>query len=107
MCEKNFVFSLFKNSLIRVFAKGDMELTAVSKTTSLPQTKTVKNGAGVWLYYDGLDISTGTFTGITHDNTYKKRGMGKTLPLIEKYEVDVLGNVRKVAVPEKRQIFGH
>lgn len=105
MREENFVFSLFKNSLIRVYGKGEIKLSATNQKTSLAPTKTVRGTEGVWLYFDGLDIGTGAFTGITHDNAYEKRGLGKTLPRIEKYEVDVLGNVRPVTLPEKRQRF--
>ena len=55
-------------------------------------------------FIKGMDISRGALEAITHDNTYKHRSIGKTMMRIEKYEVDVLGNVRKVGT-EKRQSF--
>jgi len=104
MDDENFVFSLYKNDLIKVYSKKDIELKVVNDKSTLPQTKTVSGSEGLFLYFDGLDISTATFSGITHDNTYKKRGIGKTSLKIEKYEVDVLGNIRKIQ-SEKRQKF--
>jgi CRISPR-associated endonuclease Csn1 len=65
---------------------------------------TVSGEDGLFLYYKGLDVSTAVLNGVTHDNTYKHRSIGKTMMRIEKYEVDVLGNVRKVGT-EKRQSF--
>ena len=43
-----------------------------------------------------MDVSSVVLKGITHENTYEFRSIGKTMLSIEKYEVDVLGNVRKV-----------
>lgn len=104
MDDANFVFSLYKNDLIKVYSKKDIELKVVNDKSTLPQAKTVSGGEGLFLYFDGLDISTASFSGITHDNTYKKRSIGKTSLKIEKYEVDVLGNIRKVQ-SEKRKKF--
>ena len=53
-----------------------------------------------------MDISTAVLSGITHDNTYKFRSIGKTMQSIEKYEVDVLGNVRKIE-KEDRKDYSH
>lgn len=53
-----------------------------------------------------MGISTGTITVINHDETYTIPSLGlKTLLSIEKYQVDILGNVSKVTIPEKRMRF--
>lgn len=56
------------------------------------------------MYYTGFDIGPAVGSGITHDNTYKYRSIGKTMKSIEKYQVDVLGNYYKVG-KEKRMPF--
>lgn len=104
MSEENFVFSLYKNDLIRVYSKKDISLNVVNKKGDLPAKMTVSGDEGVFLYYKGMDIAVATLNGITHDNTYEHRSIGKTMKRIEKYEVDVLGNVRKID-KEKRRDF--
>lgn len=106
MDDKYFVFSVRKNDLLKITSSQKFDLINNLKESTLPEVLSFSAASGVFLYYDGLDISTSTFAGITHDNTYRKRGMGKTLLKIEKYEVDVLGNIRKVE-KEKRQTFKH
>ena len=51
-----------------------------------------------------MNVHTAVLQGITHDNTYEYSSIGKTMQLIEKYEVDVLGNVHKVE-KEKRMDY--
>ena len=58
------------------------------------------------VYYVKASISTASITVTTHDRKYEKDSLGiKTLLLLEKYEVDPLGNYHKVQLPEKRQQF--
>ena len=102
MDDKDFVFSLYSNDLIRITAKKDIKFTIVNKDSTLP---TNKYGNKMLLYYTGADISTASINGITDDNSYKFRGCGiKSLLNIEKYTVDPLGNVCKVN-KEKRMYF--
>ena len=101
MDDKDFVFSLYPNDLIRIVSKQDMELGKVNPKSDLPDRLVVPRGDGVFLYYKGFDRSAVSIAGITHDNTYKHRSIGKTMQLIEKYDVDMLGNVHKVG-KEKR-----
>ncbi|MEG0179713.1 MAG: hypothetical protein RR654_09190, partial [Oscillospiraceae bacterium] len=50
-------------------------------------------------------IATGSIAIFTHDHTYEKRGMGiKTVPNIQKCQVDLLGNISFVK-RETRQYF--
>ncbi|MBQ2712725.1 MAG: type II CRISPR RNA-guided endonuclease Cas9 [Clostridia bacterium] len=105
MKEENFCFSLYPKDLIRVKSKRGVPLSRVSKKGFLPDSKEVDCEQGVFLYYTGLDIARAAIEGITHDNTYKCRTIGKTVQKIEKYERDVLGN-RRLIEGEKRKGFG-
>ena len=102
--EESFVFSLYPNDLIRIYSKKDISLNAANKKSSLSPKLTVDGQKGVFLYYKGMDVSTAFISGITHDNTYMHRSIGKTMQRIEKYEVDVLGRVTKIK-KEKRTNF--
>ena len=102
MKEENFVFSLYPNDLIRIKSKKEMKFNLVNKESTLAPHYQSKDA---YVYYKGSDISTAAITAITHDNTYKLRGLGvKTLLAIEKYQVDVLGNIIKIG-REKRMRF--
>ena len=78
----------------------------MNEKSELPKTAKIPPMKGVFLYYSGMDVSSAVLSGITHDNSYKLRSIGKTMKLIEKYEVDVLGNVRKIE-KEKRMDYSH
>ena len=79
-----------------------MKFNLVNKESTLAPHYQSKDA---YVYYKGSDISTAAITAITHDNTYKLRGLGvKTLLAIEKYQVDVLGNIIKIG-REKRMRF--
>ena len=102
MDDKDFVFSLYSNDLIRITAKKDMKFSLVNKDSTLPSNK-FSNGELV--YYITADISTASITVETQDGAYAFKGCGiKTLTNIEKYTVDPLGNVNKVK-KEKRMYF--
>ncbi len=103
MCEDNFVFSLYPGDLIHVQAKKPINLKVRSKeATGEPELLRKE-----WMvYYVKASISTASITVTTHDRKYEKDSLGiKTLLLLEKYEVDPLGNYHKVQLPEKRQQF--
>ena len=104
MNDEDFVFSLYPNDLIRICSSKDISFNKVNKKSNLPEKMTASRGEGVFLYYKGMDVSTAVLKGITHDNTYEYRSIGKTMQLIEKYEVDVLGNIHKVE-REKRMDY--
>lgn len=102
MDDKNFVFSLYPNDLIKVTSKKDMKFSLVRNESTLPKEHTTKTE---YVYYKKTSISTGSITVINHDKTYLINSLGvKTLLSIEKYEVDVLGNINKVN-KEKRMGF--
>lgn len=102
MRDEDFVFSLYPNDLIKITHRSSIKLAVCQKDSSLAPTKEVQSGL---FYYTGADISTGAISAITHDNTYKIRGLGiKTLECLEKYTVDVLGEYHPVK-KEIRQSF--
>lgn len=102
MDDNDFVFSLYSNDLIRITSKKDMKFEVSNKNSTLPSKKYDNE---ILVYYRGADISTASISGITHDDAYKFKGCGvKTLIKLEKYTVDVLGNVHKVK-KEKRMYF--
>lgn len=102
MDDKDFVFSLYPNDLIKVEAKKNMVFSVAQKGSSL-QPKIERNN--ILLYYSNAGISTASITVKTHDAAYEIGNLGvKTLKSIEKYTVDPLGNVHKVG-KEKRMRF--
>lgn len=101
MNDKDFIFSLYPGDLIRVEHKSQIVLKSTQKNS-----KDTKVGKEFFLYYKSANISNGAIDASYHDQSYEKEGLGiKTLQLLEKYEVDVLGNYHKVRLPEKRQAF--
>lgn len=104
MTDDDFVFSLYPNDLIRIYSKKMIGLNVTNKKSDLQSKITVEGNSGLFLYYKGLDVSTAFLKGITHDNTYEIRSIGKTMQRIEKYDVDVLGNVTMIK-KEKRTDF--
>ncbi len=106
MKEEDFLFSLYPRDLIKIKHKTGLELTRIADENSRSKLpKKIKNNE-FFLYYVKMGISTGTITVINHDETYTIPSLGlKTLLSIEKYQVDILGNVSKVTIPEKRMRF--
>lgn len=102
MREEDFVFSLYRNDLIRVTHKKGVKLSKAQKDSDLPDSMTETS---ILLYYTGASISTGAISVCTHDNSYKQDSLGfKTLEKVEKYSVDVLGHTAPVK-HEIRQPF--
>ena len=102
MKDEDFLFSLYPNDLIRVRHKKGLKLKKAQKESDLPDSYEVKEEL---LYYTGVNIHTAAMDACNHENSYLLSGCGvKTLEALEKYEVDVLGNVHTVK-KEKRQTF--
>ncbi len=102
MEEKSFIFSLYPNDLIHVIHKKGIILTKTNKENTGSATMEAKD---FFLYYKGMNISTGAIGLINHDNSYEVKGLGvKTLEKFEKYYVDVLGTYHKID-KEKRVGF--
>lgn len=100
--DSSFIFSLYPNDLIKIIPSNNkIKLLLNNKNSTLDKEIMVEE---VFLYYTGFDISVSVASGITHDDSYKYRSIGKTMKAIEKYQVDVLGNYHKIG-KEKRMPF--
>lgn len=94
MDDKDFVFSLYPNDLIKVTSKKEMKMSLVNNDSTLAKNISSKE---FMFYYKKASISTASITVINHDNTYTIPSLGvKGLLSIEKYQVDVLGKITKV-----------
>jgi len=94
MQEEDFVFSLYPNDLILIKDKKPIQLKCNNKDSKLDAERTTR--ADELLYYRGCDIASAGVNGCSHDNAYYYRTGLKLLHSIEKYQVDMLGNVYKV-----------
>lgn len=102
MDDSDFLFSLYPGDLIRIQSKKGITLNISKGGTG--EAKILRKDA--LFYYCGTDIGSGNISIETHDRQYSQPGLGfKTLLLVEKYQVDVLGNYYKVTSPEKRMPF--
>jgi len=95
MDDKDFIFSLYPNDLILAKHKKvlPLNLNKNNKVGTLP-AKLEKQKE--YLYYKGTNIATGNITTINHDNSYYFEGGAKTLLALEKWQVDVLGNISQI-----------
>jgi len=95
MDDKDFIFSLYPNDLILARHKKllPLKLNENNKVGTLPATCETQEE---YLYYKGTSISTGAVTAINNDNSYVFASSVKTLLALEKWQVDVLGNISKV-----------
>ncbi len=102
MDEKDFLFSLCPNDLIRVESKRTMKFKVQNKDSTLEKEMQTN---GDMVYFEGGNISGGSITVATHDGAYMVESLGlKTLQKVQKYQVDALGNYTLVK-KEKRQYF--
>ena len=94
MDDSNFIFSLYPNDLIKFEHRNGVKFAKVNKKSSLAETYLTKSEL---VYYKGTNITVGSTSIITNDNSYTVKSLGvKTLSNLEKYQVDVLGNYTKV-----------
>lgn len=91
-----FMFSLFSNDLIYIKSKKAFNLTP----SNSKEKQNISMNEGLF-YYKTLCISTGSSNIITHDNGYTTNVFFKTALMVQKYTVDVLGNITPVK-SEKR-----
>ena len=92
----NFCFSLYTNDLIYIKLDKPFNLTSTNK-----QEKAILTKTSAFLYYKGIDVSTGAMTVVNHDNSFEGRLYIAKSKTFDKYVVDVLGNKSKVT-GEKR-----
>ena len=95
-------FSLYPSDLIRAVHKRGLKLTNLNPGSTRAAAYETKEEM---LYFVSAGVSVGSITVTNHDRSYGIPSMGiKTLTLLEKYQVDVLGNYSRVK-KEKRQRF--
>ena len=98
--DKYFIFSIYPKDLLHIVGKTKIKLTPNNKENNSIEADEVM------AYYVKAGISSACITIQTNDNKYIKSSLGiKSLKLLEKYEVDILGNYHKVKLPEKRLPF--
>lgn len=103
MRDEDFLFSLYKNDLVRIQKRSGFNLNLANKDGTGEKPIVRQDGL---FYYQGADIAHACIKIETHDRRYPQMRLGfKTLQSIEKYQVDVLGNYHKVNLPEKRMKF--
>lgn len=104
MKEEDFVYSLYPNDLLKIVCNKEQKLSVVNEKSTLPKETVQKE---FFAYYKKCSISTASISIINDDNTYYKPSLGvKGLLVLEKYSVDVIGNISKVN-KEKRQGFSN
>lgn len=102
MKPEHFLFSIFKGDLIYVESKKGISLALAKEAVG---EKTIQPKSGLF-YFCGANISNGSIEIETHDRRYGKESLGiKELKAFEKRQVDVLGNVSEVRLPETRLEF--
>ena len=102
MDEKDFLFSLYPNDLIYFKSKGVKTFSRVNDDSSLREKYETNEGL---VYYVKTGVNTASITIISNDHSYILNSFGvKSVSLIEKYEVDVLGNYHKVKREKRRPI---
>lgn len=88
----SFKFSLFQNDLIKISNNNGFNFLPLDKKAE----KKKVNINNLFVYYVGADRSTAGITFETIDGRYWSRSGIQNLCVFEKYEVDILGNIRKV-----------
>lgn len=100
MKEENFIFSIYPKDLLHIVGKNKIKLNSNNKANKSIEVEEV------FAYYVKAGISVAQISIQTHDNKYTQSSLGiKGLKLLEKYEVDLLGNYHKVKLPERRLPF--
>ena len=100
MKDEDFIFSIYPKDLLHIVGKNKIKLNPNNKDEKSIEVDEVL------AYYVKAGISVAQITIQTHDNKYVQPSLGiKSLKLLEKYEVDILGNYHKVKLPEKRLPF--
>ena len=110
MKDSNFVFSLYKGDLIHIKLSNNCK--------DKDSDNKMRKAKDMYVYYDGVafyqsdkraDQSIGELNGAInaswHDGSCEDSIRSEEIDVLEKYEVDVLGNYHKVRLPEKRQAF--
>jgi CRISPR-associated endonuclease Csn1 len=102
MNDEDFIFSVYPGELLKVKHKRILEFTLMQKESLLPGKYTTQEE---FVYFIGANVASGAIGIKTHDGAYSIGTLGiKSLMSLEKYAVDVLGNITPVG-KEKRLSF--
>ncbi len=97
MDDSNFLFSLYSRDLIHIKSKKGIKMNLVGGGQILDKE--------IYAYYVSAGISTASISGIAHDSSSQFVNLGiQSLELLEKCQVDVLGNI-SVVKSERRMGF--
>lgn len=100
----NFMFSLYQNDLIKIKSPRTMKFTKLSKNDKSDRPGTIEMDEAL-VYFNSLNISNAAIKVLLHDRCYEVGGLGvKTLLSIEKYYVDIMGNVYKAPKEERKEL---
>lgn len=106
---KDYVFSLFRNDLIRIkLKKNDLiKLAADDKRTEMTRNREliITDAQIEYFYYKGADITNALIKGISLDGVYVWRKGILNILSLEKCSIDVLGNIT-VNDKKERTLFG-
>ena len=96
MKESDFVFSLYPNDLMYIKSEKGITITINKKSVKCKE---------ILAYYTGADIGSANISAESHDDEFFARGIGiQNVDALEKYRVDILGNITLVK-QEKRKMF--
>lgn len=98
-----FEFSLYQNDLIRIKTRNGTEFKKKNKNDKSERPEVIKL-EDFMVYYESFNIATAAIDIKVHDGAYKNTLGSKTLPLIEKYYVDILGNIYKAQKEERKEL---
>ena len=97
MMEENFVFSLYSNDLIFVRARNTIKFKDGEK---LPMQNEVSE---TFAYYRTANIASSKIKIYSHNSKYEAELGVRTLIALEKWQIDVLGNVSRVKSEPRRK----
>lgn len=105
MENRNFIFSLHPNDLICIKAKKLLKFSIKKELAADSTLRPNVTENNIKVYFKGLNVKNGSIHVMLNAGVYEIRSLGaKTLQSIEKYQVDVLGNITRVK-KEKRIPF--
>lgn len=99
-----FKFSLYKNDLVKITSAKSISLKKNIKNDKSLKADVITNNEFL-LYYNSTGISVASIKLNTHDNCYGVDSCGvKNLLSIEKYYVDIMGNIYKANKEERKPL---
>ncbi len=96
-----FQFSLYQNDLIKVSSKKPIVMVKSKEHKKSLKKDTIESKEFL-LYYNSTHSGTAAISMLTHDNCYERDNGSKLLLNIEKYYVDIMGNVYKAPKEERK-----